>query len=75
MTGLFVIILLLLTSYIIYRYWDELKGLVSLALSKSGRQNNISSDYTYVPTEADTSALVSNEMTYDPPEQTLRINV
>lgn len=75
MTVVFVLILLLLTGYIVYRYRDELKGLVSLALSKSGRGGHLSTDYTYVPTEADTSALVSNEVTYDPPEQTLRINV
>ena len=72
-TFAFVVLLLMLTGLVVYKYRDELKALVSLAISKPGRGTTM--DYTYIPTEADTSALVSNEETFDPPEQTLRINV
>lgn len=73
-TFAFVVLLLMLTGLVVYKYRDEMKALVSLAIAKPGRGTR-TMDYTYIPTEADTSALVSNEETFDPPEQTLRINV
>jgi hypothetical protein len=79
LTGLFAIICIIIIGLIVYKYKEEIIDMANLAILKLRGQNysrnTKSSDYHFIPNESDTSALVSNEPQFDPPEQSLRINV